>query len=794
MTDQSVSTFNETPPLPRVPQVNREPSDVKTDNCTSAENNSDRIEGKFVSPNVCNLSHRVLTEAEISLLTKGLKFCQTPREIDRSQLKNDLERFGRNLRLRWHFRNCEDNFSVNPFKPKSTFHPKNEDVKIEMYLSRIEEEIMAIKAEGSNFSNLSASEKEALKNLRNDNSIVIKEADKGSGVVVWDKEDYLKEAYSQLSDTEVYEECVADPMAGLQDAINDTLSKIENRGDILPATLQYFKEVDGNLGRFYELPKIHKRLKAVPGRPVVSNSGYHTENISAFLDFHLQPLAKKVKSYIKDTNHFLRKLRDLPDLPDDAIFCTLDVTSLYPNIPHDEGLRAIEKALDKREEKVVSTQSLVDLAEVTLKNNYFEFNGKTYKQKQGTAIGTKFAPPYAILFLGDHEEKALSEAELKPWLWWRYIDDVFMIWEHGEESLNSFISYLNSLHPTIKFTSKFSREQIEFLDVLVIKEGNGIKTDLFVKETDTHQYLHFNSCHPFHVKKGIPYGQALRLRRICSNDEDFETRCRELIEWLVNRSFDRGMVTEQVGRAKSMDRDTLLDKENNGEVDTKLNLVVTYHPALNRKIFEILHRNQFIMESDEEHSKVLPEVPRVAFRKPKNLKNILVHAKVRSDDFIEQLGCGGCNGRANCELCRILMESKTFSSQKSGRTFDIRVGRLHCNSTGVVYLLECKTCGLQYVGSSWPRFRLRVNNYKTQQRKYVERRDKGTLHIGTPQPQADLHAHFSQNDHRGIEDFSFKLIDQGKSFAHMRDRESFWQHKLEVLSDGLNTRDVPARW
>ena len=76
---------------------------------------------------------------------------------------------------------------------------------------------------------------------------------------------------------------------------------------------------DPRLGRFYLLPKIHKRLNSVPGRPVISNCGYLTENISSFLDFHLQPLAKKVKSFIKDSNDFLCKLRDLPPLPENAL-------------------------------------------------------------------------------------------------------------------------------------------------------------------------------------------------------------------------------------------------------------------------------------------------------------------------------------------------------------------------------------------------------------------------------------------------------------------------------------------
>ena len=85
---------------------------------------------------------------------------------------------------------------------------------------------------------------------------------------------------------------------------------------------------------------------------------------------------------------------------------------------------------------------------------------KTLKQK-GTAIGTKFAPPYSILFMAELEEEILlSEIELKPYLWWRYIDDIFFLWEHGEEKLKKFIEYLNEKHPTIKFTAEWSQTSI----------------------------------------------------------------------------------------------------------------------------------------------------------------------------------------------------------------------------------------------------------------------------------------------------------------------------------------------
>ena len=187
------------------------------------------------------------------------------------------------------------------------------------------------------------------------------------------------------------------------------------------------------------LPKIHKRLNNVPGRPAISNCGYYTENISTLLDFHLQPLAQAVKSYIKDTNDFLNKLRSLPKLPDNIILCTVDVVGLYPNIPHEEGLSALRKRLDNRMEKYISSDTLCNVAEVVIKNNILKFVKKRLKQKRGTAIGMKFESPYSILFMAKLEEEILRKAEFKPYLWWRYIDDIFFLWEHGEEKLKSFI-------------------------------------------------------------------------------------------------------------------------------------------------------------------------------------------------------------------------------------------------------------------------------------------------------------------------------------------------------------------
>ena len=210
---------------------------------------------------------------------------------------------------------------------------------------------------------------------------MIKSANKGSVVVVWDREDYIKEAEKQLGDEYVYEE-VSNDVAYLLKIINEVIANIRKQGDLKRDNLDYFIMKDPKFARFYLLPKIHKRLHNVPGRPVISNSGYYTENISSFLDHHLQRLAQALKSYIKDTNEFLKKLCSLPKLPNGIILCTMHFAGLHPNIPHEEGLCTLRKRFEIRKEKYVSTDNIIDLPEVVLKNNIFTF-GKETSAKTG---------------------------------------------------------------------------------------------------------------------------------------------------------------------------------------------------------------------------------------------------------------------------------------------------------------------------------------------------------------------------------------------------------------------------
>ena len=149
-------------------------------------------------------------------------------------------------------------------------------------------------------------------------------------------------------------------------------------------------------------------------------------------------------------------------------------------------------------------------------NNYLDFNGEHYHQISGTAMGTKLAPSYANLFMTKFEQNHVYTYHLQPTLWMKFIDDIFMIWAHGMDSLLEFIEYLNTVHPTIKFTSTISPTEVPFLDLIIYIRGDKLYTRFHTKSTDRHMYLNVYSEHPMSLKRSIPYSQFLRLKRIHS--------------------------------------------------------------------------------------------------------------------------------------------------------------------------------------------------------------------------------------------------------------------------------------
>ena len=141
------------------------------------------------------------------------------------------------------------------------------------------------------------------------------------------------------------------------------------------------------------------------------------------------------------------------------------------------------------------------MADFVSKNNFFEFNSKFFQQISRTAIGTKFSPPYACIFMYYIETEFLKTQSIKPWVSKRFIDDAFFIWTDSEENLERFLKELNGFHSSIKFTFKKSKTNVNFFDVVIKIKNGRLSTDLYSKPVDSYQYLHYTSYHADHIKK-----------------------------------------------------------------------------------------------------------------------------------------------------------------------------------------------------------------------------------------------------------------------------------------------------
>ena len=377
--------------------------------------------------------------------------------------------------------------------------------------------------------------------LRNNKNIVIKPADKGSTTVIMDKSNYINEGYLQLSNSKHCKKINEPVHPKVTSKINKILDKIKQDKLLTKKQVEYLMVPENPRDRkFYLLPKIHKErnkwtqnFKTPPGRPIVSDCSSDTYRVSEYKDHFFKPIATQHQSYIKDTSDFLEKLSKI-EPHENCLLVTLDVNSLYTNIDNTTGLTAVREAFNDNLDPKRPNVEILRLLQTSLKNNDFTFNNEWFLQVGVTAMGKKFAPNYANLFMAQWEKEALAKCTKQPLCYFRFLDDIFIIWPHSKQDFEDFLNILTSHHTNIKLTTTMSENSVSFLDVTIFKgkkclEKGRLDTKVFFKSTDTHELLHKKSYHPPHTFKGIIKSQILRFKRICSNQEDFEHACKKSI-------------------------------------------------------------------------------------------------------------------------------------------------------------------------------------------------------------------------------------------------------------------------
>ena len=268
---------------------------------------------------------------------------------------------------------------------------------------------------------------------------------------------------------------------------------------------------------------------------------------------------------------------------------------------------------------------------------------------------------------------------------------------------------MNSVHQTIKFTCDYSQEKAIFLDVITYKSGKKLKTTLYTKPTNNHGYLAYDSCHPPHNKENIPYSQFMRIRRICSDWTEFAKNAIKLCIYFSLRGYPSEVVLNSLKRVNMMDRNQVNMTESICD-DDKLILIVDYNPR-NPKLLNIVQKYWPLLDRSSSTRELLKYKIMTAYRKPKSLSDMLCSTNLpNTTKKSGEKNFSICKNPGKCKICPKTIKKGTITSHSTGRKYKC-VKKFSCRSENLVYCIECKNCGKQYVGQTKNQLRYRMYNH-----------------------------------------------------------------------------------
>ena len=605
---------------------------------------------------VLNLSKTKLNDNDYILLSRGLKFIPNPKVKNvKLELLNDFDELARKMKCRYLFHGESE--QIHPFYLKTGYNPDFTCHTLENFISLTKLELSQLPVRKF-YDNISKLERKSIRNLLNNKNLIVKKSDKNGNIAVLDKEKYLTEGFRQLNSPH-YENIETHDLENLQTELKKYIHKMYRESALDETTFKYLR--DGLQkkvcpGRIYFLPKIHKLNTAdvnkiinngfnsdnimPPGRPIISQSGSFTENIGHFVDHFLVPIVLTQHTYIKDSTAFINIIESLKPRSD-CLLVTYDVTNMFTNCPINELLTSVEKAyseFDKKNYDLKSppTKDLIFLLKCILENNVFEFNGQLFKQKIGTAIGCVPSPNICDLLMYDILEEITKSFIYKHKIFYsgRYRDDGFIIFHGSKEEIELFFEIANRYHQFVKFTYNISQTHTDFLDLHVFKgsrfaENRTLDLKTYFKPTNSFLYLHRNSCHSKHVFSGFIRAETLRHVRNTNNKSDLNQIIHNFRERLISRGYSKSEIDSSMSTVLSKQRSNfLMHKENKNNKNIPLVMGTRYNPRL-KKIKSHILKYWNLLSFDETCREIFREKPIIAYKKHKNLGEILTSARVK---------------------------------------------------------------------------------------------------------------------------------------------------------------------
>ena len=766
---------------------------------------------------IFNYSSINITDPMKNLLNRGLNFSILPQKLDITEVFSDLKRFERIMIWQeyWYGKESIKKEGKPIFYEKKTNMPKGHHTPqaLKNFITSVKSELRDPKNRNEEKCNLPKSELEALKlliELQKQRKIIIKQCDKGAGIMLFNFKDYMKASYEHLlskqpnTDERYYTEIDDIELLKAQKNIKEVLDRGLKEEIITKSEYNAMNPEEKNPAKFYCIPKVHKDHtppQTPPVRPIISGTGSITENLGIFVEHHVKVLATKHQSYLQDTPHLLRiieKLNDGKRLPENTILATCDIVGAYQNIPHDDGLDCFEEILEERLNKEIPSSFIKKLMELIQKENIFEFHDALWKQTIGTAMGSHPAPSYANMYLSKRIDnkivsiaKKLQDEEkgtLK--LFKRFLDDLLKVFIGTSKELHVLFDKMNEIHNTLKFTLNHTsiknenindrcnceeKYSIPFLDTsLSIKNGK-MEVDLYKKPTDRNQYLLPSSCHPKETTTNLPFSAALRIVRICTSPENRDFRLQQLKHLLLKRDYNEDMVNRAITKARNIKRKYALKKSNKKENKIRPIFATKYDPRL-PSLTTIQNKHwRSMVKSDQHLAKVFPEPPMTAYRKQRNIKDFLIRSKVASQPkkYTERKQYGMYKCEKSCPSCPYIKIGKTL---KINENENWRISqKVNCETFNCIYIIECQkpNCHKRYIGQTKRKLKNRIADH----RGYVSNQV-----LSTPTGE-----HFNLPGHC-LADMKVSIIEQVKQNDeyYRKERESYCINKFNTFYEGLN--------
>lgn len=384
----------------------------------------------------------------------------------------------------------------------------------------------------------------SIKHKIKSNDLVISKADKGNCLVVLDKPEYINKVNQFLS-SEDFTQITTNPLDRFMTKLKNTLKLTHETLTLFNTNKFKLTPINPLTPFLYGLPKIHK--PEVPIRPVVSYCNSPCHKLSIWLNHLLLSLTNFNSPFsVKNSTQLSQELKDL-QIPNTAILVSFDVTNLFPSIPTNECTLLVRNLLletaDLPQPHINNICSLVDLV---LDQNFFIFNNKFYKQNSGLAMGSALSPLLAELFMSNLEFKIMNSPLFSHIITIkRYVDDIFAVFDGSHEDLNNFITFLNSLHPSINFTHESENNfSLPFLDLKISRSLNNLKFAIFHKPTSTDSIIPYSSNHPYSQKLATFHSYFSRLFSIPLDYSDFRTELNIIRQIGSNNGYPQVLINK----------------------------------------------------------------------------------------------------------------------------------------------------------------------------------------------------------------------------------------------------------